>query len=169
MGCERDYIMSEILQNAVIKRLIIPALTCISGFFIPNIQTHSLINVSITDVNYLLITHKNMISSWQIKSRTGLQCGFITISLDAYWAISTTVSPLYVPHFGQTRWAMWYSPQVSQTTRWLRVSASCARRLLRRVVECLRFGSGPTSFTPRLIPVLMKSDDYKVPHEAMSR
>jgi hypothetical protein len=50
MGCETDYFTSEIARKAVIKRVIIPALTCLSGFFIPNIQTYSLKNVTITDV-----------------------------------------------------------------------------------------------------------------------
>jgi hypothetical protein len=60
MGCETDYFTSEIWQNAVIKHVIIPALTCLSGFFIPNIQTYSLKNVTITDVKLtILIQNKN--------------------------------------------------------------------------------------------------------------
>jgi hypothetical protein len=50
MGWEKDYFTSEKVQKAVTKHVIISALTCISGCFIPNIQTYSLKNVTITDV-----------------------------------------------------------------------------------------------------------------------
>jgi hypothetical protein len=65
MGYEMDYFTSEIVQKAVIKRVIIPALACISGFFIPNIQIYSLKNVTITDVNLRLNNlNRRLIPLW---------------------------------------------------------------------------------------------------------
>ena len=55
---------------------------------------------------------------------------------------STTSRPLYWPHFGHTRCGSFGSWQFGHSERPDAFSASCARRVLVRLLECLRLGFG---------------------------
>src|SRR5271157_4409793 len=55
---------------------------------------------------------------------------------------STTSRPLYWPQCGHTRWGSLGSWQFGHSARPDAFSASCARRLLVRLWECLRLGFG---------------------------
>src|ERR1035437_4404446 len=55
---------------------------------------------------------------------------------------STTSRPLYWPHFGHTRWGSLGSWQLGHSERPDAFRASCARRVLVRLWECLRLGFG---------------------------
>src|ERR1039457_3417555 len=84
---------------------------------------------------------------------------------------STTSRPLYWPHFGQIRWGSLGSWQLGHSERPDAVRASCARRVLVRLWECLRLGFGislpqqiSSSYCP--LPGLHNPSEFQITERA---